>query len=316
MLFVLALFSAAVMGFAITRGATCMVSAADEIVHKRSAKKLIALVEASIWVAAGLSVAVLAGLMPRPVGDYPIAPALLFGAVLLGAGAYVNRACVFGSIARLGSGEWHYLLTPVGFLLGCIAVQPLLHTPDGKTMSMSGLPVFPLVILGGLVLFMLLRGAGLALAAKDRRLAAHIWSPHLATTVIGIAFVVLILSAGAWTYPEALAELSRGVTMNSLGRIALFGALLAGAMLGGWGKERLGKSWSWRAGLGCLAGGALMGMGSLLIPGSNDSLVLVGLPFLLPYAWAAILTMLLSIFIAMMAEEGMKWALARSGPRG
>jgi hypothetical protein len=316
MLLALALFSAAVMGFAITRGATCMVSAADEIVHKRSAKKLVALVEASIWVAAGLSVAVLAGLMPRPVGHYPIGLAMLGGAMLLGIGAYVNRACVFGSIARLGSGEWHYLLTPVGFLIGCIVVRPWLATPHGKTTGMTGLPVFPLIVLGGLLLFMLWRGVGLALAAKDRRLAAHIWAPHLATTVIGIAFVVLILSAGAWTYPEALAELSRGVTMNSLARITLFLALLGGAVVGGWGKERLGNSWSWRAGLGCLAGGALMGMGSLLIPGSNDSLVLVGLPFLLPYAWAAILTMLLSIFVAMISEKGLKWALARSGTRG
>lgn len=313
MLFALALFSAAVMGFAITRGATCMVSAADEIVHKRSARKLVALAEASIWVAAGLSVAVLAGLMPHPVGHYPIAPTLIFGAGLLGVGAYVNRACVFGSIARLGSGEWHYLLTPVGFLIGCLLVKPWLAAPAGKSTGMTGLPVFPLVVLGGLLVFMAWRGAGLALAAKDRKLAAHIWSPHLATSVIGIAFVVLVLSAGAWTYPEALAELARGVTMNSLERIALFAALLGGAIWGGWGRERLGKGWSWRASLGCLTGGTLMGMGSLLIPGSNDSLVLVGLPFLLPYAWAAIGTMLVAILISMAAEKGAKWALARSG---
>src|SRR6185295_20227963 len=41
---------------------------------------------------------------------------------LLGLGAYVNRACVFGAIARLGSGEWSYLVTPIGFYAGCVTM--------------------------------------------------------------------------------------------------------------------------------------------------------------------------------------------------
>ena len=38
-----------------------------------------------------------------------------------------------------------------------------------------------------------------------------------------------------------------------------------------------------------------MGWGSLLIPGSNDGLILVGMPLLRPYAWAAFATMYLVI---------------------
>jgi hypothetical protein len=38
-----------------------------------------------------------------------------------------------------------------------------------------------------------------------------------------------------------------------------------------------------------------MGAGTLLIPGSNDGLVLVGMPLLRPYAWLAFATMVLSI---------------------
>ena len=39
--------------------------------------------------------------------------------------------------------------------------------------------------------------------------------------------------------------------------------------------------------LRCFAGGALMAVGGLLVPGSNDGLVLLGMPNFHLYAWAA-----------------------------
>ena len=53
----------------------------------------------------------------------------------------------------------------------------------------------------------------------------------------------------------------------------------------------------------CFAGGALMGWGSLLIPGGNDGLILVGMPLLWPYAWAAFLTMCVTIGAAQWAQQ-------------
>ena len=47
-----------------------------------------------------------------------------------------------------------------------------------------------------------------------------------------------------------------------------------------------------------------MGWGSPLIPGSNDGLILLGIPLLPPYAWLAFATMVLSI----------AWRCWRSGP--
>lgn len=55
------------------------------------------------------------------------------GAVLLGLGASLNRACVLGAIARVGSGEWAYLATAFGFYLGCLLRQATLaHFPLRK----------------------------------------------------------------------------------------------------------------------------------------------------------------------------------------
>ena len=97
------------MGFAVQRGATCTVAAVDEVLNKRRAHRLMAMLEASLWVAGGLALAQLAhlahpaGSMP---GGYPINPWTVVGGALLGLGAWVNGACVFGAVARLGSGEW------------------------------------------------------------------------------------------------------------------------------------------------------------------------------------------------------------------
>ena len=43
----------------------------------------------------------------------------------------------------------------------------------------------------------------------------------------------------------------------------------------------------------------MMGWGSLLIPGSNDGLILIGIPLLRPYAWLAFASMFAAIAIAM-----------------
>jgi len=50
------------MGFAIQRGATCAVVAVEEVIAQRSARRLAAMAEASLWVAGGLVVAQAAGL--------------------------------------------------------------------------------------------------------------------------------------------------------------------------------------------------------------------------------------------------------------
>jgi toxin CptA len=310
LLLLLALLSAATMGYAITRGATCMVAAAGEMLREGKAARMVALAEASLWVAGGLSLALLAGLMPRPVGAHAIGWATVAGGALLGFGAQINRACVFGAIARLGAGELHYLLTMAGFLLGCIAVQPLLPVAPAGGMAMARFPALPAAVVAMLLAFLLWRAVCLVRTALRGEFAAHIWTPHQATNVIGISFVALVLAAGAWTYPDALAQLSRGMHMDSLARLALFAALLAGAALGGAGKRVAPEARFTSPGaLRCLAGGALMGMGSLLIPGGNDNLILVGLPFLLPYAWVAIGTMTVSIWIGMVLEDGIKSAL-------
>ncbi len=313
LLLTIAILLAGTMGYAIQRGATCTVAAVDEWVNKRSLNRLTSLLEASLWVAGGMLIAHAVRLLPSMPAGYPLSSLTVLGGVLLGVGAFVNQACVFGAIARLGSGEWAYIVTPIGFYIGCSSVDWLLPR-DVATPLMTTSPIFDagpaIAVLA--IAFMLVR-VSLPLAGLWRTdsgstyfsrlrvlLTARLWSPHAATGVIGVTFFFLLMLMGAWAYTDVLAEFARGMAGNIAARAALFLALLGGAAIGGW---TAGRSKSARISvallLRCFTGGVLMGWGSLMIPGSNDGLILLGMPLLWPYAWVAFGTMCVSIGVAM-----------------
>jgi toxin CptA len=299
---------AAVMGFAIQRGATCTVAAVDELVNQRKAARLVALVEASLWVCGGLLVAQRLSLLAQMPAGYALTLRTLAGAVLLGLGAFVNRACVFGAIARFGSGEWVFALTPVGFYLGSLAAGALVAPSPPQRLEGGSVVFFAPAAIVWLMAAALAWRVGAACVrgrtAWRALVSDKLWSPHAATCVIGVAFVALLLLAGAWSYTDALADLARGMTRGLPVRLLLGACLLAGAVVGGW---TAGRFRPMRIGgaalLRCLAGGAMMGSGSLLIPGGNDGLILVGMPMLWPYAWAAFLAMCVSIALAQWAQS-------------
>ena len=242
----------------------------------------------------------------------------VIGGALLGVGAWVNRACVFGAVARLGSGEWAYAATPLGFYVGCLSVMPLFTRPAAETLPQTSpllqqTPLFAWIFL----VFVLwrLRPGLLALRGPGRAkwLRQNVWAPHAATIVIGLSFVATLLLAGRWAYTDVLADLARamgGGPVNLVLPVLLLIALYAGALFGG---RTAGRWQSIRPSpvqvLRCFAGGVVMGWGSLLIPGSNDGLILVGIPLLRPYAWLAFASMVGAIAAAMQIRRA-----CRCGP--
>ena len=305
----LAALAVAVMGFAIQRGATCTVAAVDELLTKRRAHRLVAMLEASLWVAGGLALAQLAHLERSMPGGYAVSVWTVVGGALLGLGAWINGACVFGAVARLGSGQWAYAATPLGFYLGCLSVMPVFARPVASTLSQaSPLSGFSTLLAVSFVVFVSWRvlPSLLALRGPDRHTRPHqeIWTPHSATIVIGVSFVITLLLAGRWAYTDVLADLASAMSggpaslvLPTLLVLALYaGALMGGLSAGLWRSTPVSAAQVLR----CLCGGVAMGWGSLLIPGSNDGLILIGIPLLHPYAWLAFASMVGAIAAAMM----------------
>jgi len=284
-----ALVSAALMGMAIQRGATCMVAAVDEAIGERRYRRALALSEAALWVGGLIAVAQLAGGVRMAPAHYPAIGLTLAGGVLLGLGAWINRACVFGAIARIGSGQWAYLATPLGFFLGClIPIAGPVAVPGGAQPFAHAWPVA--------LAFGLLALWRLAQAARAPDPLGHLWHPHRATLLIAITFVSTMLTVGFWAYTDALAALAHNKDARLGLRGAMVLALLGGAILGGWAAGKIRPEPIRAAAFTrCLCGGALMGLGGMLVPGSNDGLIMVGLPLLRPYAWMAVATMTATI---------------------
>lgn len=314
--FAVATLCAGAMGYAIQHGATCAVAAVDEVVSERAFGRLLGLVEAALWVGAGVVFAdVLHARPPLPAG-YAVTSWTFIGGALLGVGAAINGACVLGAIARFGSGEWAYVLTPVGFYLGCVSVgaffgasKPLPLDAESPLLRASSWLALPFA---AFALWRLARGVrAVVVSGRDRSplhalVVARIWSPHVATTVIGATFVVMLLLVGAWAYTDVLAELARGMAMSVGARAFLAIALLGGAVLGGWTAGCMRSTPLDPGQLArCLLGGAVMGWGSVLLPGGNDGLVLVAMPLGWPYAWLAFATMCATI--ATVRVAGRRW---------
>jgi toxin CptA len=313
--FLIAAICAGLMGYAIQRGATCTVAAMDEVVRKRSISRLAAMAEASLWVVGGLLIAQSLHALGRMPGGYGVTYVTIVGGALLGFGAYVNKACVFGAIARLGSGEWAYVATPLGFYAGCASAPHIFVFPAQQTLPYDS-PVLAAsswvaLVFAGFMLWRLARPL-VAKSGEDEarnaaviyRFAARVWSPHAATSVIGVTFLLMFILVGAWAYTDVLAEVARGMAGNLVARSLLVFALFAGAMLGGYTAGRLRRApVSLAQAAKCFAGGTMMGWGSLLIPGGNDGLLLVAMPLLWPYAWVAFLTMCMTIGIALVVER-------------
>lgn len=326
--FAVAALLAGVMGFAIQRGATCTVAAVSEVVEKRRCTRLLAMLEASVWVGGGLLVAQMLHVVGRMPSAYPVSGLTVLGGALLGLGAFVNGACVFGAIARLGSGQWAYAVTPVGFYVGCLTVGYVFSPPALQQLAHGSFvlraPSWMAVLFLAFVAWRLGRPLAACLAGQPQggavghlrqAVAARVWSPHAATIVIGITFLFMLLLVGAWAYTDVLTELARSMMAASLAaRSLLLVALLVGAMLGGWtaGLFR-GTRVSASRLLACFSGGVLMSWGSLLIPGGNDGLLLVGMPLLWPYAWVAFVTMCISIGLAAIGQKAFARRMAAQG---
>ena len=300
------------MGFAIQRGGTCTVAAVAEMIDDRRSHRLRAMLEASLWVAGGLALAHLGHLAGSMPSGYAASAWTVIGGVLLGVGAWVNGACVFGSVARLGSGEWTYAATPMGFFVGCLSVMVLFPRPPALAIEQPSLLFeLPGFFAVAFLLFALWRiGFGILALRRpgDRvRLGEAIWAPHVATVVIGVTFVLTLLLAGRWAYTDVLADLAHAMhgMRNPLALpILLLLALYAGALIGGRSADRWrSTSISISQVLRCVAGGVLMGWGSLLVPGSNDGLILIGIPLLRPYAWLAFASMFCAIGAALSLQR-------------
>lgn len=287
-----------IAGYATQRGTVCAVEAVQELIEQRRITRLL-----SVFLCASVGVTVLAvaALLGRDLFGFYRGSALLLlpaaGGLVFGIGAWLNGRCAFGTIARLGSGELPRTGTIAGFFLG-VLLSNLVRTPRPQLTDLSPLVNAPplAILTGGAAISVVL---ALLLARDLRKLPpTGVWTPLRAMTVIGAVNGVLLVLATGWPYTNLLMDLAGSTGMGLVRRSLLSLTFVAGAVAGALIDRRfapaVGSARLWAR---CLAGGTLMGFGATLVPGGNDTMLLVGLPLLLPSFAIAYLAMLATMML-------------------
>ena len=272
-----------VLGFALNHGSICTVIATRELVSEKRPARFIALVECAVW--AALVYAILETSPTMQQGWSPLGY-LVPAAMLFGIGTYVNGACVFGSVGHFGNGEIDFGFAFLG-IFAVFYIESLFGLfPDQPPISAS-LPLGPVLLAIALLAILALRlGVSLRSESNFRRLT-------LSMGAIGITFTILAVFAPGFSITTSVGSIVSIPVAGAVISVCMFGGSLVSARFR---KRRFMLKWpTIKSIVRRTLGGILMGLGALLIPGGNDTLLMIGFPM---GAWQAALAYVLLVAIA------------------
>jgi uncharacterized protein len=285
-----------VLGFALNHGSICTVIATTELVSERRPARFVALVECAVW--AALVYAILETSPTMPQGWLPFGY-LVPGAVLFGIGIYVNGACVFGSVGHFGNGHIDFGFTFLGIFATSYIESLSGLLPEQPPISAS-LPLGPVLLAIALLAILALRfGVSRRSESNFRRLT-------LSMGAIGITFTILAVFAPGYSITTSVGSIVSIPVAGAVMSVCMFGGSLVSARVR---EDRFMLEWPTIKNIARRTlGGILMGLGALLIPGGNDTLLMIGFPM---GAWQAALAyvLLVASVAALIARFG---SMARS----
>lgn len=273
-----------VLGFAMNRGSICTVIATRELVSEKRPARFIALIECAAW--AGLVYAILETAPMMQERWSPLAY-LVPAAILLGLGTYVNGSCVFGSVGHIGNGE-------VGFVFTFLGIYAVLYIESLSDLLPHQPPISAPPSLGAASLVLALLAIVALRLGVSRRSESNFRRLTLVMAAIGITSTVLAVLAPGFSITASVGPIVSVPVVGALISVCMFGGSFASARL-----RRHGFMLKWptvKTIVRRTLAGILMGLGALLIPGGNDTLLLIGFP---AGAWQAALAYLL--FVATLA---------------
>jgi hypothetical protein len=273
-----------VLGFALNHGSICTVIAATELVSEKRPARMIALAECAAW--AALVYAILRTTPAMAQGWSPLGY-LVPAAILFGIGAYVNGACALGSVAHFGNGDMDYGFTFFG-VFAVFGIDALLGFIPHRSPASASVALAPALLAIALPAILALR------FGVSRRSESNFWRLTLSMAMIAIPSTILAVLEP---------EFSITTSLGSMVSIPVAGAVISACMFGGsfvsarLGRRRFALKWpTAKRVIRRTLGGALMGLGALLIPGGNDTMLMIGFPM---GAWQAALAY--ALFVASLA---------------
>jgi uncharacterized membrane protein YedE/YeeE len=310
---------AALLGFAAHRASICTVRAVAEVISARTGFMLASIGKSALWVVA-LTVPFL-WLVPTAasdIGGWQLTATALAGGLVFGFGAAINGGCAYSTMTRLMDGEVRMALSIGGFAAGILTFLTLvdvkwLARPTPAPALISSVLAFAMVLSLGLLAWAIYELPRIWLKRPKRTpLKQMILAPQYrlstAALLIGIASAVIFLLIGSPGYTITLQNFVQALvgsgTFPAAARGILLFAVLAGMLASTLqrGSFRLDcrPQLSW---LRNIFGGALMGLGTAMLPGGNDALILYAIPSFSPHALPAYAALLIGAGIGLLAMK-------------
>lgn len=278
---------------------------------------LIGFGKAAAWSCLLAGVFVLFGL---PIKGIPLTNGLwwlgIVGGFLFGMGAAINGGCSLSTVQQLADGDTSVLLTLSAFVAGVVGVlaienrwlsqvvqvQPLWWWQLTPAQHISLVTVLLLWAARELVMQWRRRNPSLSIW---QRLAAPRYRLSFGVLLLGVCSGLLFLLEGAWTHTNYLREETKSWLFDGIAPGWLRGVLVMTLFLGMLVSSIHRSSFRWRLPvtdnwLKRSVGGVLMGAGGALVPGGNDTLILVLIPTLSIQAVASYVALLAGIASAVL----------------
>jgi uncharacterized membrane protein YedE/YeeE len=317
--FVIACLFAFLLGFAAHRASICTVRAVAEVISARTAFMLASIAKSALWVIAlTLPFLWLVPAAAAGIGGWPLTLTALFGGLLFGFGAALNGGCAYSTMTRLMDGEVRMAVSIGGFAVGILTFLMLVDvkwlTRPAPTPALIGSVLTFALLLSALLLAWAIyelpriwRNRPKHMGLKDLVLAPQ-YRLSTAALLIGIASAVIFLLIGSPGYTITLQTLVQGLAgsgaLPNAARGVLLLAVLAGMLASTLQRGSFRLDWrpqlSW---LRNIFGGALMGLGTAMLPGGNDALILYGIPSFSPHALPAYIALILGAAIGLLAMK-------------
>jgi hypothetical protein len=272
------------LGFALNQGSICTVIATRELVSEKRPARFIALVECAGWAAL-----VYATLETSPMMQQGWSPPgyLVPAAILFGLGTYMNGACVFGAVGHFGNGEIDFGFAFLG-ILAVVYLESLFELVPDRPPTSASLPVGPVHLALALLAILALR-LGMSLRSESNFMRLT-----LSMGAIGITFTILAVFAPGFSVTASVGSIVSIPVAGAVISVCMFAGSLVSARIM---KRRFTLKWpTIKAMVRRTLAGMVMGVGALLIPGGNDTLLMIGFPM---GAWQAALAYML--FVATLA---------------
>lgn len=293
-LILLSLLMGAILGFAAHRAGLCTVKAAAEVLTSHRGHFLWSFLKSAGWVMA-LTAVVGAFGHATTFTRWPLTGLSVLGGVLFGIGAALNGGCTFSTLTRAMDGSIGLWITVAAWPIGMwiATVLPMSRPMPVVTPQQD----YPYVVL--LLLFIALLWESIRIAKRfwrkhklHRILGASVYTLSAGAALVGISNAVIIEATGPWSFSSTILCGIGTKSGASCAQPALAWGIMGAALLGmvfsslqrGSFKLRLPRPLS---ALRHGAGGVLMGIGTVLVPGGNDGMILFAIPSLSPHALPA-----------------------------